>query len=255
MNEFCVVFLCLFPFYTQNEWVLCCIQVFIPFLHPKWMSFVLYSCVYSLFTPKMNEFCVVFRCLFPFYTHNEWVLCCIQVFIPFLHPKWMSFVLYAGVYSLFTPKMNEFCVVCRCLFPFYTQNEWVLCCMQVFIPFLHPKWMSFVLYAGVYSLFTPKMNEFCVVFRCLFPFYTHNEWVLCCIQVFIPFLYPKWMSFVLYSGVYSLFTPKMNEFCVVFRCLFPFYTQNEWVLCCIQVFIPFLQPKWMSFVLYSGITP
>ncbi len=39
------------------------------------------------------------------------------------------------------------------------------------------------------------------------------------------------MSFVLYSGVYSLFTPKMNEFCVVFRCLFPFYTQNELVLC------------------------
>ncbi len=63
------------------------------------------------------------------------------------------------------------------------------------------------------------------------------------------------MSFVWYAGVYSLFTTKMNEFCVVFRCLFPFYTQNEWVLCCIQVFIPFLHPKWMSFVLYSGIPP
>ncbi len=151
----------------------------------------------------------------------------------------MSFVLYSGVYSLFTPKMNEFCVVFWCLFPFYTQNEWVLCCIQVFIPFLHPKWMSFVLYAGVYSLLTAKMNEFCVVFRCLFPFYTQNEWVLCCILVFIPFLHPKWMSFVLYSGVYSLFTPKMNEFCVVCRCLFPFNSQNEWVLCCIQVFIPF----------------
>ncbi len=72
--------------------------------------------------------------------------------------------------------------------------------------------MSFVLYSGVYSLFTTKINEFCVVFRCVFPFYNQNEWVLCCIQVFIQFLHPKWMSFVLYSGVYSLFTPKMNEF-------------------------------------------
>ncbi len=137
---------------------------------------------------------------------------------------------FLGVYSIFTPKINEFCVVFWCLFPFYIQNEWVLCCILVFIPF-------------------------CVVFWCLFPFYIQNEWVLCCILVFIPFLHPKWMSFVLYLGVHSLFTPKMNEFCVVFRCSFPFYTQNEWVLCCMQVFIPFLHPKWMSFVLYSGIPP